>query len=144
MYERACPPPSRSLAGIHTGECEASDRSLRGVAVHIGARVLGLANPGEVLVSSTVKDLVVGSGTHFADRGRHRLKGLPEEWRLFAVVDQGPVDTPLAARGHHVAPNAETQRRGDRVMLRLARRAPGAMRLASRAAQRRVDRELAT
>ena len=131
-------------AGIHTGECEASDRSLRGVAVHIGARVLGLANPGEVLVSSTVKDLVVGSGTHFADRGRHRLKGLPEEWRLFAVADQRPVDTPLAARGDDIAPNAETRRRGDRVMLRLARRAPGAMRLASRAAQRRVDRELAT
>jgi class 3 adenylate cyclase len=57
-----------------------------GVAVHIGARVEASAMPGEVLVSSTVKDLVVGSGLQFEDRGTHTLKGIPDEWRLFAVV----------------------------------------------------------
>jgi len=58
---------------------------LGGIAVHIAARVASLAGPGEVLVSSTVKDLVAGSGLRFVDRGMHRLKGVPEEWRLFAV-----------------------------------------------------------
>jgi class 3 adenylate cyclase len=57
-----------------------------GVAVHIGARVEARATPGEVLVSSTVKDLVVGSGLQFEDRGTYTLKGIPDEWRLFAVV----------------------------------------------------------
>jgi class 3 adenylate cyclase len=56
-----------------------------GIAVHIGARVASLAGPGEVLVSSTVKDLVAGSGIRFAERGTHTLKGVPDEWRLFAV-----------------------------------------------------------
>jgi class 3 adenylate cyclase len=56
-----------------------------GIAVHIGARVMAKAGPGEVLVSSTVKDLVAGSGLHFNDRGEHALKGIPDEWRLFIV-----------------------------------------------------------
>lgn len=72
-------------AGIHTGECEVMDGDVGGVAVHIGARILGMARPGEVLVSSTVKDLVAGSGIEFEDRGSHQLKGVPGEWRLFAV-----------------------------------------------------------
>jgi class 3 adenylate cyclase/alpha-beta hydrolase superfamily lysophospholipase len=72
-------------AGLHTGEVEVRTEGLAGVAVHIGQRVLAEAAPGEVLVSSTVKDLAVGSGLEFEDRGRHALKGVPDEWRLFAV-----------------------------------------------------------
>ncbi len=72
-------------AGLHTGECELMDGKVAGIAVHTGARVASQAQPGEVLVSSTVKDLVAGSGIRFQDRGRHDLKGVPGEWRLFAV-----------------------------------------------------------
>jgi class 3 adenylate cyclase len=72
-------------AGIHTGECELVDAGLAGIAVHIGARVASEAGPGEVLVSSTVKDLVAGSGIRFADLGGHSLKGVPEEWHLYRV-----------------------------------------------------------
>jgi pimeloyl-ACP methyl ester carboxylesterase len=72
-------------AGLHTGECELIGNKVGGIAVHIGARVAASAAPGEVLVSSTVKDLVAGSGLRFADRGVHTLKGVPGEWRLFAV-----------------------------------------------------------
>lgn len=72
-------------AGLHTGECEMIGDKLAGIAVHIGARVAALAAPGEVLVSSTVKDLVAGSGLRFDDRGAHALKGVPGEWRLYAV-----------------------------------------------------------
>jgi class 3 adenylate cyclase len=72
-------------AGLHTGECEIMGADLGGIAVHIGARVAAKAAPREVLVSSTVKDLVAGSGLQFEDRGPHLLKGVPEEWRLFAV-----------------------------------------------------------
>lgn len=73
-------------AGLHTGEVELVDGARRGLAVHIGQRVLAEARGGEVLVSSTVKDLVAGSGLEFTDRGLHALKGVPEEWRLFHVV----------------------------------------------------------
>ena len=72
-------------AGLHTGECELAGDRLRGLAVHIGARVLAMAGPSEVLVSTTVKDLVAGSGFEFDDRGSHALKGVPGEWSLFAV-----------------------------------------------------------
>jgi class 3 adenylate cyclase len=72
-------------AGLHTGECELVDGSLRGIAVHIGARIASLAEPGEVLVSSTVKDLVAGSGIEFEDRGEQPLKGVPGAWRVFKV-----------------------------------------------------------
>ena len=72
-------------AGLHTGECEVRGDDLAGIAVHIGARVAASAAPGEVLVSSTVKDLVAGSGLRFVDRGSHSLHGVPGEWRLFAV-----------------------------------------------------------
>jgi pimeloyl-ACP methyl ester carboxylesterase len=72
-------------SGLHTGECEVLDGNLGGIAVHIGARVAAEAEPGEVLVSSTVKDLVAGSGIEFADRGSRELKGVPGEWRLYAV-----------------------------------------------------------
>ena len=76
-------------AGVHTGEIELAPSGVEGIAVHIGARVASLAASGEVLVSSTVKDLVVGSGIVFADRGRHELKGVPGEWQLYAVADAG-------------------------------------------------------
>jgi class 3 adenylate cyclase len=72
-------------AGLHTGECELLENKVGGIAVHIGARVAKEAAPGEVLVSSTVKDLVAGSGIEFRDRGTVELKGVPGEWRLFAV-----------------------------------------------------------
>jgi class 3 adenylate cyclase len=72
-------------AGVHTGECEVSDGKIVGVAVSIGARIASLAGPGEVLVSSTVKDLVAGSGLRFQDRGEQELKGIEEHWRVFAV-----------------------------------------------------------
>ena len=72
-------------AGLHTGECELMGDKLGGIAVHTGARVAAQARSGEVLVSSTVKDLVAGSGLVFQDRGVQALKGIPGEWRLFAV-----------------------------------------------------------
>jgi pimeloyl-ACP methyl ester carboxylesterase len=72
-------------AGLHTGECELMGDDIGGMAVHIAARVMAKADAGEVLVSSTVKDLVVGSGLTFADRGAHPLKGVPDEWRLYSV-----------------------------------------------------------
>lgn len=75
-------------AGLHTGECEIAGDKLAGVAVHVGARVAAAAEPGEILVSSTVKDLVAGSGLHFVSRGRRTLKGLPDEWDLYAVYDR--------------------------------------------------------
>ena len=72
-------------AGLHTGECEESDGKITGIAVSIGARITSLAGTGEVLVSSTGKDLVAGSGLRFEDRGEHELKGVPDLWRLFAL-----------------------------------------------------------
>jgi pimeloyl-ACP methyl ester carboxylesterase len=72
-------------SGLHTGEVETRGQDIGGIAVHIAARVMAQAGPGEVVVSSTVKDLVAGSGIVFADRGTHALKGVPDEWRLYAV-----------------------------------------------------------
>ena len=72
-------------AGLHTGECEVRGDDIGGIAVHIGARVSALA-ANDVVVSSTVRDLVIGSGIEFEDRGTHELKGVPREWRLFAVA----------------------------------------------------------
>jgi class 3 adenylate cyclase len=73
-------------AGLHTGECEIRGDDIGGIAVHIGARVSALAGPNDVLVSSTLRDLVIGSGLEFEERGAHELKGVPGEWRLFAVA----------------------------------------------------------
>jgi class 3 adenylate cyclase len=73
--------------GLHTGECDVRGDDLGGLAVHIAARVGALAGPREVLVSGTVKDLVVGSGIEFDDRGERQLKGVPGTWGLFAVKD---------------------------------------------------------
>jgi class 3 adenylate cyclase len=73
--------------GLHTGECEVRGDDLGGLAVHIAARVGALAGQGEIVVSGTVKDLVVGSGIEFNERGEYALKGVPGSWKLFAVVD---------------------------------------------------------
>ena len=73
-------------AGVHTGECERLGDKVTGIAVHSCARISSLAAAGEILVSSTVKDLVAGSGLRFEDRGEHVLKGVPDKWRLYAVV----------------------------------------------------------
>jgi class 3 adenylate cyclase len=73
-------------AGLHTGECEVRGDDIGGIAVHIGARVSALAGPNDVLVSNTLRDLVIGSGLEFDDRGAHQLKGVPGEWHLFAVT----------------------------------------------------------
>jgi class 3 adenylate cyclase len=75
-------------AGLHTGECEVRGDDIGGIGVHIGARVSALAGPKDVLVSSTLRDLVIGSGLEFEDRGTHSLKGVPGEWRLFAVASR--------------------------------------------------------
>ena len=77
-------------AGLHTGECQLVDGELGGIAVHVGARVAAEAKAGEVLVSSTVKDLVAGSGIRFDDRGLHQLKGVPGEWHLYGVETAFP------------------------------------------------------
>ena len=73
-------------AGLHTGECEVRGDDIGGIAVHIGARVSALAGPNDVLVSSTLRDLVIGSGLEFEERGAHQLKGVPGEWHLSAVA----------------------------------------------------------
>ena len=74
-------------AGCHTGEIELVGDDIRGIAVHIGARVSALAGPSEVFVSSTVKDLVAGSGLVFEDLGEHELKGVPDRWRIYRAGD---------------------------------------------------------
>ena len=71
--------------GLHTGECELVGEDIGGIAVHIAARVTAAAGAGEILCSRTVKDLVAGAGYAFADRGAHRLKGIPDAWQLYAV-----------------------------------------------------------
>jgi class 3 adenylate cyclase len=74
--------------GLHTGEIELEGEGVRGMAVHIGARVSALAEPAQVLVSSTVKDLVAGSGLTFEERGEHALKGVPDRWHVYLVVSE--------------------------------------------------------
>lgn len=73
--------------GLHTGECEVSDIDVAGIAVHIASRVQAMAEPGDILLSGTVHDLVTGSGLPFADRGRHPLKGVQGEWQIYALAD---------------------------------------------------------
>ena len=122
-------------AGLHTGECEVIGDDLGGVAVHVAARVGAHAGSGEVLVSGTVKDLVMGSGIDLADRGAHELKGIPGEWRLFAVRTedgQASIPTPQPATGSADQPGLT-----DRAGRRLARSAPGLARATARALRRR-------
>jgi class 3 adenylate cyclase len=79
-------PCDERQVGLHTGECEIHGDDIGGIGVHIGARVSALAGANDVLVSSTLRDLVIGSGLEFEERGAHELKGVPGEWRLFAVA----------------------------------------------------------
>ena len=72
--------------GVHTGECELRGEDVGGIAVHIASRIAGLASGGELLVSRTVKDLVIGSGIAFEDRGMYTLKGVPDQWHLHIVI----------------------------------------------------------
>jgi class 3 adenylate cyclase len=90
IADRVQPLGIQVRAGVHTGECELRNGDMAGMAVHIGARVGASAGPGEVLVSSTVKDLVVGSGLRFEERGVADLKGVPGEWRLYALDAERP------------------------------------------------------
>jgi pimeloyl-ACP methyl ester carboxylesterase len=126
LRDRAAADGVRLRCGVHTGECESMGDDVGGLAVHIGARVGALAGAGEVLVSSTVKDLVVGSGMEFADRGEHELKGVPGRWRIYAAGER--------ERAH--VRNERELRAGDRLALRVARRAPGAGEAAARFAMR--------
>ena len=116
-------------AGVHTGECEAIGDDLGGLAIHIGARVGALAGPSEVVVSNTVKELVVGSGMQFADRGEHELKGVPGSWRVYALGDERAASARLDGAAGYM-------RRSDRVAVSLARRIPRTMRFGARLASR--------
>jgi class 3 adenylate cyclase len=78
-------------AGLHTGEVERRGDRVAGTGVHIASRILSLAEPGEILVSRTVRDLVAGSGLTFIDRGTHALKGIPDEWQVLAATEAAPV-----------------------------------------------------
>ncbi|MGC1852188.1 MAG: adenylate/guanylate cyclase domain-containing protein [Solirubrobacterales bacterium] len=117
-------------AGLHTGECELIGEDIGGIAVNIGARIGALAGAGEVVVSSTVKDLVVGSGISFGDRGTQELKGVPGEWRLFAVEE---IEAPASNR---LVPDKRGRRLSDRAATGAVRRAP---RLARRVIGWRAD-----
>ncbi|MEO6472240.1 MAG: adenylate/guanylate cyclase domain-containing protein, partial [Aeromicrobium sp.] len=111
--------------GVHTGELERDGMNVTGMTVHIGARVRAAAEPGEVFVSRTVHDLVVGSGMTFESRGEHELKGVPGRWELFAVTRAGqqPDDVPA---------EESMQTSMDRMVLQTARRAPRFVRAAVR------------
>jgi class 3 adenylate cyclase len=89
IVERAHELGIQVRAGLHTGELDLTESGIAGIAVHIGARVMSLAGPDEVLVSSTVRDLVAGSGLTFTDRGTHELKGVPGSWRILSVEPPG-------------------------------------------------------
>jgi pimeloyl-ACP methyl ester carboxylesterase/class 3 adenylate cyclase len=117
-------------AGIHTGECELLDTDIGGIAVHIAARILGHAGAGEILVDRTVRDLVVGSGTGFEDRGSVELRGVPGTWQLLAVdrrgARAGSVEAELVSMPTP-GPRA-AMRRSDRALAVMARRTPWILR----------------
>jgi class 3 adenylate cyclase len=117
-------------AGIHTGECELLASDIGGIAVHIAARILGQAGADEILVSSTVRDLVVGSGTGFQDRGSVELRGVPGTWQLLAVDRHGPrAGSAEAQLVSTPTPGPRTaMRRSDRALEVMARRAPWILR----------------
>ena len=123
-------------AGIHTGECELRDSNIGGIAVHIAARIVGQAGAGEILVSSTVRDLVVGSGTGFEDRGSVELRGVPGIWQLLAVDRYGPrAGSAEAELVSTPTPGPRTaMRRSDRAVAALARRTPWILRGVARLA----------
>ena len=132
-------------AGLHTGECETLGQNIGGIAVHIGARVAAAARSGEVLVSSTVRDLVAGSGIAFEDAGEHELKGVPGSWHLCRVVgvpreDGGarePPPTGVAPLFHQRPPLSQ------RFMIAAARHAPGISRRVGGRVYKRAEAETA-
>jgi pimeloyl-ACP methyl ester carboxylesterase len=117
-------------ASIHTGECELIGEDIGGIAVHIAARILGYASAGEVLVSSAVRDLVVGSGIGFESRGLHDLRGVPGEWELLALDPRGArPGSPEAVLASLPTPSAQSgMRRTDRAVATMARRTPWMLR----------------
>jgi pimeloyl-ACP methyl ester carboxylesterase len=117
-------------AGIHTGECELLDSDIGGLAVHIASRILGQAGAGEILVSRTVRDLVIGSGTGFEDRGSVELRGVPGTWQLLAVNRHGPRSGSVEAELASIpTPGPRTvMRRSDRAAAVMARRTPWILR----------------
>jgi pimeloyl-ACP methyl ester carboxylesterase len=123
-------------AGIHTGECELLDADIGGIAVHIAARICGQAGAGEILVSRTVRDLVVGSGTGFEDRGSVELRGVPGTWQLLAVDRNGArVGSAEAELVSTPTPGPRTaMRRSDRAVAAMARRTPWILRGVARLA----------
>lgn len=125
----------RVRAGIHTGEVELLGADVAGVGVHIAARVAALGGPGDVLVSRTVKDLVTGSALVFADRGEQELAGVPDPWRIYALVADDAQERPDPALAHRAPPRAL-----DRAQLAIARRAPSIGRLATGAFMRSTRR----
>jgi class 3 adenylate cyclase len=122
--------------GIHTGECELLGSDIGGIAVHIAARILGQAAAGEILVSRTVRDLVVGSGTGFDDRGSVELRGVPGTWQLLAVHRHGPrAGSAEAELASTPTPGPRTaMRRSDRAVEVIVRRTPWIMRGMARVA----------
>ena len=117
-------------AGIHTGECELLDADIGGLAVHIAARICGQAGARDILVSSTVRDLVVGSGTGFQDRGSVELRGVPGTWQLLAVHrGSARLGSPEAELAATPTPGPRTaMRRSDRAVEVMARRTPWILR----------------
>jgi class 3 adenylate cyclase len=117
-------------AGIHTGECELIGDDIGGIAVHIAARIMSTAGAGEIVVSSSLRDLVVGSGIGFSERGTHQLKGVPGTWQLLAVDPDGPkLGSSEAALVSHPTPSPRAaMRRSDRTVATMARRAPWLLR----------------
>jgi class 3 adenylate cyclase len=133
-------------AGIHAGECELLDEKIGGIAVHIAARILGEAGAGEILVSRTVRDLVVGSGTGFEDRGTLELRGVPGTWQLLAVDRDGPAaGSPEAQLLAQPTPGPrEAMRRSDRAVAAMAKRTPWILRGMARLAPASVRSPAAT
>jgi class 3 adenylate cyclase len=120
-------------AGVHTGECDRRGDDLAGIAVNVAARIVAHAGVSEVLVSSTVRELVLGSGIEFVERGTYELKGVPDEWRLYAVTGDGRADArPVSEVDPAVAALTpgprDTMRPRDRAMLAAAHRSPGLLR----------------
>jgi class 3 adenylate cyclase len=130
-------------AGLHTGECEfLDDNDLAGIAVHIGARIAALAGPGEVLVSSTVREIVFGSGVEFESRGEHELKGVPGAWAVHAVVvdrraDQRPAAHATPEQAALTPAPTATMKSIDRALVSVGKRAPRLTRAALRTFSRK-------
>jgi class 3 adenylate cyclase/pimeloyl-ACP methyl ester carboxylesterase len=129
-------------AGVHAGECEVTDDDISGIAAHIGARIMALARPDEVLVSATVRDLVFGSGVEFEARGEHELKGVPGTWSVHAVVadrreDQRPASAATPEQAALTPSPVDTMNATDRALVQVANRAPRLSRFVLRTLSRR-------